>query len=484
VDLETRQIVDANKAASDFYGWSNEQLKQMKIDDFDILSAEEIENKVNKVRNSEKLEFHLQHKLSDGSIRDVNVFNSIIEIKGKKYIDAIIYDITDRKKAERELENYKNHLEELVKERTNELETQYEFLRTLIDNIPNPVFIKDKDFKYTDMNSAFERFFGNSRHGLIGKTHYDLLPKKLADYLTEKDEKLLKEPGHQFYEVALQNAKGILTPVIFYKSTFTDTNGNILGIIGLFVDISNRKKMEEQINEALEKERELNEIKNNFLSLVSHEFRTPLTSILSSADLLELYGRTWEKDKYYKYVEQIQRAVDEMSKMLDDVSTLNKADRGKILFNPADIDLYHFACDLIEQIRTFTQSNQEAVFDYRADDTIYHLDEKLLRQILMNLLTNAIKYSPDGGKIYLNVKSDKKFLIFKVKDQGMGISNSDKEKLFDPFFRSSEIQNISGSGLGLSIVQKALELHGGTIKVESELGKGSTFTVKIPIISK
>lgn len=392
---------------------------------------------------------------------------------------AVKEDITEKVKAEEELIRYREHLEEMVEERTSQINSQNVFLRTLIDTIPNPIFVKDSNGYYTDVNPAFEKFYGMKKEELIGKKLDVVLSGEAKRIALETDEKLKKEQGIVSYEVFFEKGDGSKVPVIVYKSSFGISSNEPEGIMGMFIDISERKEMEEKTIQALNRERELNEMKTNFISMASHEFRTPLTTILASADLVEMYHSKWSAEKILNHITKIQDSVNYMTTLLDDVLTLSRADRGKLKFSPAKANVKEICKQIIDEINYQALPGHNLIFNYNLKTEFANIDNKLLHQILNNLLSNAVKFSPEGGNILLEVSESGNKILFTVKDEGLGIDGSDIKNIFEPFFRGKNVTEIHGSGLGLNIVKNAVELHGGEISMESELNKGSKFTFTI-----
>lgn len=249
---------------------------------------------------------------------------------------------------------------------------------------------------------------------------------------------------------------------------------------GIFRNITERKQAEAEINYALAKERELIELKSNFITTASHEFRTPLTVILMSAKLLEKFGNQASEEKKQLYLERIQVAGNQMRQLLDDILLISKTTTGKFQFNPAHLDLEKLCCELIEQVRLSATSKHKINLSCEGQANLVYMDEKLLTHILMNLLSNAIKYSPHGGEINLKLICDTQKAIFKLQDQGIGIPENEQKYLFDSFYRSSNASAIPGTGLGMSIVKQCVDLHGGEVTVNSTVGVGTTITVTIP----
>ena len=239
----------------------------------------------------------------------------------------------------------------------------------------------------------------------------------------------------------------------------------------------------------LAKEKELRNLKSSFISMASHEFRTPLAVIGSSTELLQHYDQKLDATKKLKHFGRIQSSIKHMTALLEDVLTISKVEADKIEFNPVTIDVIEFCHDLLEELHQ-SKTEFQILFaidglDNSRETTSFsaQLDPKLLKQILTNLLTNAIKYSPIDSKVYFDLNFERDSICFRVRDRGMGIPPEDLKNLFTPFHRAANVGNISGTGLGLAIVRKCIKLHQGKIAVESEVGVGTTFTVTIPLRS-
>ncbi len=239
------------------------------------------------------------------------------------------------------------------------------------------------------------------------------------------------------------------------------------------------EKSKAELSHSLEKEKELNEMKSRFISMASHEFRTPLTAILSSAGLITEYPETDQQDKREKHVHRIQAAVTNLNGILGDFLSLSRIEEGKIGVSYSTFSFDQLKEDVCNELRAIARPGQVLECYMDGKDTL-HLDRKLLRQIMVNLLSNAIKYSPDNSKITLSAKHGDQLLDIEVRDEGIGISTEDQKNLFERFFRGENATNIQGTGLGLNIVGSYVELLDGIITFESELDKGSVFRVRLP----
>lgn len=252
----------------------------------------------------------------------------------------------------------------------------------------------------------------------------------------------------------------------------------------LQIELAKRQRTEESLRGSEEKfrqERELNELKSRFIGQASHEFRTPLTAISVSAEMLEKFSHKATEEQKSRYLAQIKSAVKRLSELLENFLTIHKAEVGKLEFKPAPLNLVQFCCELVEEMQLGAGDKYHLTFASLGCCSQTCLDENLLRHILTNLLSNAIKYSPQGGKVEFDLTCEQETAIFCIQDRGIGIPAADQAKLFTSFYRASNTGKLPGTGLGLVIVKEAVDLHGGQITVESEVGVGTTFTVTLPV---
>jgi signal transduction histidine kinase len=253
----------------------------------------------------------------------------------------------------------------------------------------------------------------------------------------------------------------------------------VTSIVGSLRDISPRKRLEMELREALQKERELNELKSRFVARASHEFRTPLAVILTSSDLLKNYGSRMSPEQRDEKIERLQKEARGIAVMLDDLLTISKGEELKE-FDPILLDLQNLTREVVHEVAEGIGGQHVLTVESRGNCTSVYADKKLVTRIITNLLSNAIKYSPINSTIQVVVTCETTQIILEVKDQGIGIPDDDQVRLFEAFHRAKNVDHISGTGLGLAIVKQAVELHGGDVSVTSTLGKGSTFTVTLP----
>jgi signal transduction histidine kinase len=216
--------------------------------------------------------------------------------------------------------------------------------------------------------------------------------------------------------------------------------------------------------------------------MTSHEFRTPLSVIMSSSEMLEAYAARWPKQKKAEHFARIRSAALGMTRMLDAILMIGRSDAGLLKFNPRPLEIGRFCGDVLSAIGDATGQRQRVVYRGPADGERVIADEILLRHVLENLLGNALKYSGSDSPVELDVTRENGELILRVHDRGIGISEDDQRHLFESFHRGTNVGSVSGTGLGLAIVRGATELHGGSVSVHSEVGVGTSFTVRIPCV--
>lgn len=263
-------------------------------------------------------------------------------------------------------------------------------------------------------------------------------------------------------------------------SPLRETTGNINGVIGVATDITERLRAE-RLQIELEKEQEMIALKERFISTASHDFRTPLTIIKMSANVLEKYDGQFTAEQRMAKLHQISKQVDKMNQLIDDVLTMSKANSGKIDFRPNEIELKPFCQEIWDNFQQLAEKTHQMDIDYQCNKELVVIDPNLIHYILANLLSNAIKYSPTNGHVRFEVSCDDTQLTFRIHDNGIGIPEADVAQLFQPFHRATNVKGFDGTGLGLSIVKTYVESHHGHINVESKENLGSTFTISIPI---
>ena len=252
------------------------------------------------------------------------------------------------------------------------------------------------------------------------------------------------------------------------------------GVIWTLLDVTARRQAEDDIRQALERQRELNVLRSRFVAMTSHEFRTPLASILSSAELLRYYSERVSAQERDGMLQSIEAGVQRMTQMLDRILLIGKAEAEMLEYCPKPLDLKDLCNQLIKDAsQQHSSAKRSIVLDWQVEPAEQGFDEKLCRHIFSNLLSNALKYSPAGGDVNMRVHTAQGRTVFEIRDQGIGIPADELHHLFDSFHRASNVGAIAGTGLGLSIVKKSVELHGGSITVSSTIDEGTCFTVTL-----
>ncbi len=336
--------------------------------------------------------------------------------------------------------------------------------------------------RLTWVNETYARMLGYRREELVGQLSLLHYPDESSYEAFGASAYPVLASGKPFEsEQQMRRKDGSLIWVHLYGIA-VDPADLGRGSIWTNVDITERRRAEEEVRRALTKERELNELKSRFVAMTSHEFRTPLATILSSTELLDRHHERLSADERQSILRRIAAGVDRMARMLDNVLTIGRAETEAMDFSPAPLDLPALCRQLVDEARAGAE--RDIRFEFSGEQATVDMDEKLLRHALGNLLSNAVKYSPQDSRVTFNARVAEAAAAFEIEDQGIGIPQQDHERLFEAFHRARNVGNISGTGLGLAIVKKSVELHGGSITFASEAGRGTRFTVILPLQSR
>lgn len=260
-----------------------------------------------------------------------------------------------------------------------------------------------------------------------------------------------------------------------------DEKGEITGYVKITKDISVQMRADEEIKNALQREKDLNEMKSRFVTLASHEFKTPLSVILSSTSLIAKYVLTTDQDQRMRHIQRIKSNVKNLRNILNDFLSLEKLEEGVVRNNPVATDPLELAREVMADIEQSCEHGQRVTLETSGAPYIVMVDEMLLRNVLNNLLSNAVKYSPGQSLVRFSLEFLPDNIRYIVADSGIGIPIEEQSHLFERFFRASNTGGIGGTGLGLSIVKKYLDLMNGKMQLSSEPGKGTVFTITIPV---
>lgn len=419
-------------------------------------------NQVVSNTESEEVEYQEAFKLQNGDSQYIlrkmkPVFN---EDHSLKVVVGCGVDITKRVQNETLLQ---------------ESEQKY---RDLVNNLHDIIFNIDKFGNFTFLNPAWEKITGFKSDDFIGKNYINFFVKQLASSV-DTFESLINQSGIRSNKEYLVNTKYGEKVLNVYLEEIK-LNTEVVGYRGTASDITDRKKVEEQMKLAMQREKELNELKSKFVGMVSHEFRTPLATISSSVELVKLISEKFDKDlfdKIYKHTNKVNEQIKRMTELMNEVLLISKIESGGVSATFEKVDLMSIIRDVkTEHAYTDFQIN----INSKSKKIILNIDQNMIHHILTNLLSNAIKYSSELKMVDINIIAQNDFVSIEVRDYGIGIPEKDQAKLFTSFFRASNISNLPGTGLGLVVVKYFLDLHGGTIDVKSTQNKGSSFLIKIP----
>jgi PAS domain S-box-containing protein len=369
-----------------------------------------------------------------------------------------------------------------LKEIQLQLEDNRKRLEAILNNVVNGIVTVSASGNLESLNPAAAAIFGYAPEEIIGEPINILFTDPYRDADSGTLLNTLQNVGER--EMIGVRRDGTLFPMYFAMSELYLGSRRIY--TGIVQDITERKRMEaellekERITIALNKERELRDFKNRFIGMMSHELRTPLSSILLSSDLLKIYGDKAPAEEKKLYLDNIRTQVGHLAALVKDMLTMSRSEARELDFAPQAFDLTLLCRQIIEEFQVTFKETHLLTLNVSGEQVVSMLDPKLMRQILTNLLSNAIKYSPNGSTVQLEVIYEADRIVLRVADTGIGIPEADLPLLFQPFHRASNAQNLPGIGLGLNIVRQSVEMHGGSITVESAPGAGTTFTLMLP----
>lgn len=400
------------------------------------------------------------------------------DLGATEYIIGTGIDFTARKQAELarqqaedSLRQLNEQLEQRVADRTAQLSQQLAAMDAAVDGIG----LLQGD-RYTYLNPAHLALFGyRDPAQLLGKSWRELYSPAVIAYFEDEVFPLVHQQRSWCGEVIAQRQDGTT-----FDQAVSLTLMDADTLICVCQDVSDRKRTEAQMRQALARERELNELKSRFIAMTSHEFRTPLAVIASSAGILKTFRDRLSPEKTTKHLNTIQTYVKHTTQLLDDILTINQAEMGKLHFEPEPLDLQAFCAQVLQEMQLNSPEHQLRFESHYPETLQLQADPKLLRQILINLLSNAVKYSPQGGEVNVCLQTQATTITLAVQDHGIGIPLEDQAHLFDSFHRATNVGTIQGTGLGLSITKKCVEIQGGSLTFKSVPQRGTTFTVILP----
>ncbi len=356
-------------------------------------------------------------------------------------------------------------------------------------------------------NPRLLELFGYGEGELLGKSIELLLPETFRKAHAKERDRYSQMPAKRYMgrgrDLNGLRKDGTVFPVEVGLNHF-EVDGDLF-VMGLVTDISERRKADEALQRsnaelekrveertaelakgaraieiAYEREKELNALKSRFVSMASHEFRTPLSTIMGSADLIARYSESGDHEKVVRHVQRIRGKVHDLTAILNDFLSFERIGQGDISAQPEELDIIHLCIGLVEELRGNAKAGQALEYEHLSEDRTIVLDRNMLLNSITNLVTNAMKYSPENKPVTLRTALEDDILEVTVIDRGIGIPKKDQEHLFEPFYRAQNVLTIQGTGLGLHLVKRYLDQMRGEISYSSNPGEGSTFRMRIP----
>jgi PAS domain S-box-containing protein len=416
---------------------------------------------------SARFEWIVLHR--DGTEIPIEVFLTPIQLGGRQLIQAVCIDITVRKRSEEEL-------------RQSEARLRESEARFSVAFRASPLLVtisRLSDAKFIEANDAFVRWIGVSRDQIVG---HDSTELNIWINLDDRQKFLTDLRGHgslREVECQLRTQSGSLHTMLLSADLIEINRQPHMLVSGL--DITQRKKAESELLRTLAREKDLGQLRSKFVSMVSHEFRTPLAVIQSSAEILDDYLDQLEPAEREDHLQSIRKNTRRMAALMEETLLIGSFEAGKMEFKPAPLEIRAFVQRLVDEILSATKRKCPIEFLPTSMPTMVYADERLLRHIFTNLLTNAVKYSDPERAVQFKIADVKTDLVCTICDHGIGIPEADLEWLFNAFHRGCNVGDRPGTGLGLVIVKRCVDLHGGRIKVDSRVGEGTSVTLSLPL---
>lgn len=476
--------LETNDRLTEILGYTKKEFKKRTF-----MSLTHPEDLAEELANKERLDLGLVPNFSsekrfihkDNSIVWTNMHvSAVTDNDGVIHYIPQIIDITDRKKIE--IENEKL-LEEINISRNIQLNEAKNMYRLLADNTIDLVCLHNLDATFQYVSPSVQNLLGYNPEELIGKSPLEYAHPEDVDNLKQRIYGFISEQEDVAAQVRLRHCDG---HYIWFesKAKLVKVNGVPVSFHSGTREITAQKEAEESQKHALKKERKLNELRTNLVSTISHEFRTPMTTIRTSAELIEMYieGQSIANaDRLEKHLYTITNEIDRIVELMNTVLTISKEDAGKTNFNPIPFDLKDICLDVIETSYSNQKDGRKVQTTIKGELFPVVADRNLMEYSLFNVLNNAFKYSVGSGDVFLTLFTRENSIIIEVIDHGIGIPKADQLKLFNTFFRAGNTDGIQGTGLGLYIVKTFTEKNSGVIYLESKLGEGTKITLEFPI---
>ena len=462
LDAVSGQITDANISLIEMIGYNYAELVGKELWEIGVFkNIATSKDAFIELQNKEHIRFeNMPLETKAGVSLDVEFVSNVYLVGQKKFVLCLIRDISDRKKI------------------VEALKLSRQFYYAMFEkNQAVQLLIDPSNGNIIDANSAAAQFYGYSLE--------QFKSMNLSDISTFSGEHVIKElgkfglAGQSYFQFVHKLASGKICDIEIYTSPI-QIEGKLY-LISTINNITKRKNEEERLTQLNHQLKEVSDLKSQFISTVSHEFRTPLAGILSSVQLLKIYNDNWDKEKKEKMYKQIFDAVNQAKSLLDDVSLIDEEQNSKSFFRPTDIDFIALLDEIIEENIVIYGATHKIVVKNNLSVENFFMDPIMIRHIFDNLISNAIKYSPENKSINIDIDQvNENEIVITLQDQGIGIPENEIKYLLEPFYRASNTGSVKGTGFGMSIVKRFIELHKGKIAIKSVLEQGTTVAVTLP----
>ncbi len=466
----TERFIAVNDAAVALYGYPRDEFLQMSVRDIypesDLPQLESVLNDALPILSTPDI---WRHRTREGKILYVELSGHETVFQGKPARLVLVRDMTVQKETE------------------ESLRSSQELFGKVFETVPVGVSItRLVDGRIISINPYMAAMLDYAPEDMIGHTGAELGIIEAVVRTTQMENlKNLNPVPTTFemdYKLKARTGRNV-DALMLTQQVKTEGEDAFLSIV---VDVTALKRTEREkaqieiLQSELDKQREVVELKERFISSVSHEFRSPLTIMLTGTGILRLHDGKLSSEQRVERLAKIETQIHYLSELLDRILTIGKARAGKFQFNPQAIDIVHFCRVLFEDFQLTDNNQHQFVFETSGDFSRAKMDEKLLQHILMNLISNAVKYSPNDKEIKLAMTRDDDHVVIEISDQGIGIPEEEQHQVFEPFFRSQNAASVKGTGLGLTITKESVEAHNGSITWQSKVGRGTTFVVRLP----
>jgi PAS domain S-box-containing protein len=375
---------------------------------------------------------------------------------------SIAHDISEFKRIEQEL---------------NDSREDY---RTLAEAAHDYIFVMDSDGLMSYANRYACQALGLDPERVVGMSAVRFFPESFSTELLQMAGEVREIDSPVYMEGSFwQNERELwlgtwLVPV-------HDSFGKLISILGIARDISDQRKTDDALRRALENEKQINQMRSNFFSMTSHQFRTPLSTILLTVELLKKYGARFDDAKRWEQLNRIEEAGERLHALLENILVISRVESGQLRMVPKDFDVVELCKRIIQELLSNDREAHPLEFSTTDDLIMVHSDSEVIGRVVENLVSNALKYSPNGSPVSVKMSREDQVIILEVKDQGIGIPEADQKRLFQPFQRAGNTEGIQGTGIGLTIVKKSVELLNGHVYMRSKEGQGTTFVIRFPV---